>query len=314
MGVGMSDSWETWSSRRALAVREASRVLRQRDDAEDCAHDALLAALDRPELLDGARREEGWLTVVARRRAVDHIRRQTRAGALVHSFSDPDERLAPDFCDDIASRLAAQVLAEDIAELPPGTQSVLRQLAGGGTTADAALALGITKRSADSHLHRARRHLRDRWMSALAALTGAFALARRPARGAAVALVATPVALLLAVTQGPKAPPPPTYAAVVPAVGQPAPTTAERDLAAGTQAVAPAAMPIAAEVVDVPGRVHVPSRPVLRPTKRQVAGVEPAPRTSVTVTHTDDGEDTPPIEAVQRCLEQLTVSAAYVGC
>lgn len=290
-------------------------MLGRRDEAEDCAHDALLVALDRPELIDGARREEGWLAVVARRRAVDHIRRRTRAGALTHSFGDPDQRLAVDFSEDVVSRLAAQVLADDIRELPAATQSVLHHLAAGGTTADAAQALGITKRAADSHLHRARRHLRDRWMTALAALTGAFTLARRPARGAAVALAATPVALLLAVTQDPQAARPlGTQPTAVPAVGQPAPANAGREPAAKALPAAPAAGPGQVEPVDGPARVHAAGPSGSRRTTRQVAGVEAAPDTSVTVTHTDDGEDTPPLEAVQRCVEQLTVSATYVGC
>lgn len=307
----MSDSWETWSSRRALAVREAARVLGQRDDAEDCAHDALLVALDRPELLDNARREAGWITVVARRRAVDHIRRQARTAALSHSFGDPDQRLEPDFSDEVASRLTAQVLAEDIAELPAATQSVLRQLAAGGTTADAAQALGITKRSADSHLHRARRHLRDRWMSALAALTGAFTLARRPARGAVVALAATPVALLLAVAQEPQASALRTQPAGVPTIGHPAPTTVDRDLAVVPVATA-ATEP--AQAAQRPRSVEVASRPSTGPATREVAGVTAAPDTSVTVTHKDDGEDTPPLVAIQRCLDELTVSATFIGC
>ena len=290
-------------------------MLGQRDDAEDCAHDALLVALDRPELIDGARREEGWLAVVARRRAVDHIRRRTRAGALTHSFGDPDQRLASDFSDDVASRLAARVLADDIRELPEATQSVLQHLAAGGTTADAAQALGITKRSADSHLHRARRHLRDRWITALAALSSVFALARRPARGAAVALAATPVALLLAVTQDPQtATPLGTRPAGVPAVGQPALSAAEREPAAEARPAGPAVGTAAIETVDRPARVQVVSQPGARPTTRQVATVQPARDTSVTVTHTDDGEDTPPLETVERCLDQFTVSTTYVGC
>lgn len=304
----MSDSRETWSSRRALAVREATRVLGQRNDAEDCAHDALLAALQRPDSLDTARRQDGWITVVARRRSIDHIRRNRRNGALSHSFGDPDERLAPDFSDDIASRLTAQVLAEDIAELPPATQSVLRQLAAGGTTADAAQALGITKRSADSHLHRARRHLRERWLTALAALTGVFTLARRPARGAAVALAAVPVALLLAVAQEPQAPVLRTQPANVPAI---APTTVERD--PGALLVAAAATE-PSQAAHRPPDVEVASRSSAQPATREVAGVTPAPNTSVKVTHKDDGEDTPPLEAIQRCLDELTVNPTYVGC
>lgn len=309
----MSDSRETWSSRRALAVREATRVLGQRDDAEDCAHDALLVALDRPELLDSARREAGWIAVVARRRAIDHIRRKARTGALSHSFGDPDQRREPDFADDVASRLAAKALSEDIAELPAATQSVLRQLAAGGTTADAARALGITKRSADSHLQRARRHLGDRWMSALTALTGAFTLARRPARGAVVALAATPVALMLAVTQEPQSRALRTQPASVPAIGEPA-LTVERNPAVVAPLVAAAAEQVPTEAAPRPRSVEVANRPNTRSALREVVGVTPAPDTSVTVTHTGDGEDTPPVEAVQRCLDELTVSATYVGC
>lgn len=308
MGVEMSDSCETWSSRRALAVREATRVLGQRNDAEDCAHDALLAALNRPELLGTARRQEGLITVVARRRAIDHIRRNARTRALSHSFGDPDERLAHDFSDDIASRLTAQLLAGDIAELPEATQSVLRQLAAGGTTADAAQALGITKRSADSHLHRARRHLRDRWMAALAALTGAFTLARRPARGAAVALAATPVAFLLAVAPAPQAPALHTPTASVPAS---APTAVESG-PVSVRVAAAATKPV--QAVNRPRSIKVANRSSARPTTREVAGVTPAPGTSVKVMHKDGGEDTPPIEGIQHCLDDLTVSATYVGC
>jgi hypothetical protein len=144
-------------------------------------------------------------------------------------------------------------------------------------------------------------------------LTGAFALARRPARGAAVALAATPVALLLAVSQEPQVPELRTEPASVPAVRDAAPAKDEHEPAASKTGAGAVMERTPAKVARGPVSVAV-AGPPSAPATREVASVAPAPDTSVTVTHTDDGEDTPPLDAIQRCLDELTVSATYVGC
>lgn len=141
--------WHRW-------VRHCARVTGTREDAEDCVQDALVAALSkRVGEIDDV---EGWVATVSRRRAVDVVRhRAATKRALTRVGSDVD---AGDVADDVAARAEANWLAGRLGELPTTTAAVVRQLADGASLAEAAVELGLTYRSAESHVTRARRWAR----------------------------------------------------------------------------------------------------------------------------------------------------------
>ena len=304
---------QIWAKRRAVAVRAASRVLPGQRDAEDCAHDALVDVLVKKPDFEGVERPDAWVTTLAYRRAVDVVRQQRRAQTASFIRVLPDERLVPELADVVTERVAVQALMADLATLPEGTQAVLQQLATGRSTAEAALELGITKGAADSHLLRARRVLRERWALALSGLATVLAALRRPARSGVAVLATVPVALVLAVTQNPAAPAaatPPAAAATVAPDGPTAGPVAHRAERTAPAPGRPAQRPSAAAALAT----AIEPLPKAPPVARKVAAVEPAASTGVVVTHSDDGEETPPLEAVQRCLDEFVVTQQHVGC
>jgi RNA polymerase sigma factor (sigma-70 family) len=172
-------------------VRVCERVLGSREDAEDCASEALAQAY--AEGVGGVENVEAWLVAIAKRRAMDLLRRRARsrrqllrlASRCDVSDADPAERVA-----DEAEARWLSARADELLTAP--ARAVLRVVADGGSVNDAAHRLAMTRRSAESHLHRARLTLRAARV-AVPALAVAFARAvRRPAT-ASVALVGVAV-------------------------------------------------------------------------------------------------------------------------
>ncbi|MEU4742419.1 sigma-70 family RNA polymerase sigma factor [Actinosynnema sp. NPDC023658] len=161
----------------ATAVEQVIRRLRQqglsRADAEDCAHEALLALLIRQtdpnaEPIVTVR---AWLTSVAQRKLVDQARRAVlEQRTLAHprtavpAASDPAEI--------VSDRAFAGWLAQALDELPEDTRRVCRSVAAGASIDDIAARSGLTRRSVQSHLTRARSLLRHLAAGAAAALAG----------------------------------------------------------------------------------------------------------------------------------------------
>ena len=139
-------------------VRVCEPILASRDDAEDCASEALLTALDGAGL-SGVANAEAWLVTVAKRRAMDQLRRRVRHRSRLASVVEDDH--APDVAEGVADASEARWLRRHAAEtLTPAARTVLDVVVDGGSVDDAAARLGITRRSAEAHLHRARVSLR----------------------------------------------------------------------------------------------------------------------------------------------------------
>ncbi|MGH3979934.1 MAG: RNA polymerase sigma factor, partial [Pseudonocardiaceae bacterium] len=128
-----------------------------REDAEDAAHDALVAAIDTPQRPDS---ELAWLSTVARRREVDRVRRRTREHRVATSRpADPDPT-SVGLEEAVVDRAHASWLAASLTQLPSTTREVVDAVGAGMAPADVAHSMNLSPRSVESHLTRARRHLR----------------------------------------------------------------------------------------------------------------------------------------------------------
>jgi len=130
-----------------------------RAEAQDCVQDAVVALL----ATAGGHRlvsAEAWLTVASRRRLVDHARRARRERAALARVPAPVTDLARDPGETVADRALAQWLAHELAALPLTTRMVCALLTSGMTHRQTAAELGLTVRSVESHVRRARHCLR----------------------------------------------------------------------------------------------------------------------------------------------------------
>ncbi|MBA2303402.1 MAG: sigma-70 family RNA polymerase sigma factor [Acidobacteria bacterium] len=123
-------------------------------DADDLVQDVFLHAMTRLKDLREPSAFCGWLCVIARRRAVDHYRREP-----VHdSFTESEARDAsPELAAEASGALAA------IQTLPEAYRETLAlRLVGGLSGPEIAAATGLTPDSVRVNLHRGFRLLRDR--------------------------------------------------------------------------------------------------------------------------------------------------------
>lgn len=297
------DGPELFASWQAM-VRVCDRVLESRDDAEDCASDALLQAF--ADGMDDVENVEAWLVSVAKKRAFDVLRRRVRTRrqllrlASRHDVSDPDpaERVA----DEAEARWLSQ-RADELLTAP--ARAVLRVVAEGGSVNDAASTLAMTRRSAESHLHRARLMLRAARVAIPAFGVALVRAARRPATASSMVLVAG-VAVVAPVYLSPGTPERPNRTVVQPMMGEVTQVTPElgdvvsRTTSAGFGA-ASAGPRVVAGVRTTPAR------------KRDVANVT-TPRVIVDMGYQDRRGPDDPVGIVKDCLEHLEVSVEKIGC
>lgn len=286
---------------RNAAERACRHLVPSREDAEDCASEAITWALSHPESLQGVANVEGWLVTVARRKAIDMARdagRRQRCDGRLQSWEEPAH---PDHAEAVADRAeAAWVARRAEAALPARTHSVLSALSRGESVVEAADSLRLTPRAVESHLLRARRRMRTILTVAGAALGALAGGMRRGAPATApLALAAFSVALL--VHQGP--------------------TPAAPDGEASPRP--PAVVTLADDAVRLPAvRPHVASRTSLPQLRRAAVRSRPSatiaavetPAGPATVESVDRGGETGPVAAVMGCLDNLTVSPEMIGC
>ncbi|GAA2783811.1 RNA polymerase sigma factor [Crossiella cryophila] len=191
--------------RLAAATRQAVVRIRaagaSKEQAEDCVQDAVV------DLLAGAHRTpverpEAWLTTVSRRRFVDQLRRRRREQTAL-ARSDAQTRITgSDPSEAIADRDQARWMAAALDELPSTTREVVQRAGAGLSHQQIAAELGLSARSVESHLTRARRLLRR--LAAAAVLPACLAagglwrwLGAGKLAGVKVALTAVSVPLAL---------------------------------------------------------------------------------------------------------------------
>ncbi|MEU7061433.1 sigma-70 family RNA polymerase sigma factor [Streptomyces sp. NPDC046197] len=151
------DRWQRMWSHREQLLKVARRRSMSPEDAEDAVHEAMLRAAERPDLDD--ERLGAWLTTVTMRLCVDRYRQVNREAqvrtspTLVAPGPVPVEEAV---CD----RAEARWLAVRSGELPARQAEALRLKSEDLDVGQVAVRMGLSYRTVESLLARARRTLR----------------------------------------------------------------------------------------------------------------------------------------------------------
>ncbi|MFE0253291.1 sigma-70 family RNA polymerase sigma factor [Streptomyces sp. NPDC059010] len=162
------ERWQRMWSHREQLLKVARRRSMSAEDAEDAVHEAMLRAAERPDLDD--QRLAAWLTTVTMRLCVDRYRQVNREAEV--RTSPPLVAPGPVPVDEaVCDRAEAKWLAVRSGELPARQAEALRLKSQDLDVGQVAVRMGLSYRTVESLLARARRTLRQ----SLAATLG-FAL------------------------------------------------------------------------------------------------------------------------------------------
>lgn len=150
--------WERMWSHREQLLKVARRRSMSREDAEDAVHEAMLRAAERPDLDD--ERLAAWLTTVTMRLCVDRHRQVSRE-AEVHTSPTLVAPGPVPVDEAVCDRAEARWLAVRSGELPARQAEALRLKSQDLDVAQVAVRMGLSYRTVESLLARARRTLRD---------------------------------------------------------------------------------------------------------------------------------------------------------
>jgi RNA polymerase sigma factor (sigma-70 family) len=184
-----------WSHREHL-LKVARRRSMSLEDAEDAVHEAMLRAAERPDLDD--ERLAAWLTTVTMRLCVDRHRQVSREAevhrspVLVAPGPAPVEEVV---CD----RAEAKWLAVRSGELPARQAEALRLKSEDLDVSQVAVRMGLSYRTVESLLARARRTLRNSLAGTLGLVLFLSGRGRPRAGGHAQAVAVASTAATLAV-------------------------------------------------------------------------------------------------------------------
>ncbi|MFP1630060.1 sigma-70 family RNA polymerase sigma factor [Streptomyces sp. 5K101] len=189
---GEAERWQRiWGHREAL-LRVARRRSASPEDAEDAVHEAMVRAMERPELDD--ERLGGWLTTVTMRLCVDRHRQVARE-AEVHQRA---ARGLPGYVtveDGVCDRAEAHWLTRRGREELPGRQAeALGLQVQGLELGQIAQRMGLSYRAVQSLLARARKTLRGVLAGTLAVLLWPWRGSRSTGVGGGVPAGAAPLA------------------------------------------------------------------------------------------------------------------------
>ncbi|MGW1525166.1 sigma-70 family RNA polymerase sigma factor [Streptomyces sp. NPDC002159] len=149
--------WQRMWSHREQLLKVARRRSMSQEDAEDAVHEAMLRAAERPDLDD--ERLGAWLTTVTMRLCVDRYRqvnREAEVGRLPTLVAPGPVPVEEAVCD----RAEAKWLAVRSGELPVRQAEALRLRSEDLDVSQVAVRMGLSYRTVESLLARARRTLR----------------------------------------------------------------------------------------------------------------------------------------------------------
>ncbi|TVZ92351.1 RNA polymerase sigma factor [Streptomyces sp. BK340] len=190
------ERWQRMWSHREQLLKVARRRSMSLEDAEDAVHEAMLRAAERPELDD--ERLGAWLTTVTMRLCVDRHRQVHRESEV--SGSPTLHAPGPVPVDEaVCDRAEAKWVAVRSGELPGRQAEALRLKSEDLDVSQVAVQMGLSYRTVESLLARARRTLRASLAGTLGVVL--FLLRRGRPRGAgkAQAAAVTSTAATLAV-------------------------------------------------------------------------------------------------------------------
>ncbi|MDQ1049680.1 sigma-70 family RNA polymerase sigma factor [Streptomyces sp. V4I2] len=190
------DRWQRMWSHREHLLRVARRRSMSLEDAEDAVHEAMLRAAERPGLDE--ERLAAWLTTVTMRLCVDRYRQVNREAevrtspTLIAPGPVPVDEVV---CD----RAEAKWLAGRSGELPARQAEALRLRSEDLDVGQVAVRMGLSYRTVESLLARARRTLRNSLAATLGFALFLIGRGQPRAGGKAQAVAAASTAATLAV-------------------------------------------------------------------------------------------------------------------
>ncbi|MFF4214065.1 sigma-70 family RNA polymerase sigma factor [Streptomyces sp. NPDC001796] len=191
------DRWKRMWSHREHLLKVARRRSMSPEDAEDAVHEAMLRAAERPDLDD--ERLAAWLTTVTMRLCVDRYRQVNREAEVRTSPTLLTPGPVP-VDEAVCDRAEARWLAVRSGELPARQAEALRLKSEDLDVGQVAVRMGLSYRTVESLLARARRTLRASLAGTLGAVL--FLLGRGRPRGAGkaqtVAVTSTAATLVVA--------------------------------------------------------------------------------------------------------------------
>ncbi|MFF3904569.1 sigma-70 family RNA polymerase sigma factor, partial [Streptomyces sp. NPDC001848] len=191
------DRWKRMWSHREHLLKVARRRSMSLEDAEDAVHEAMLRAAERPDLDD--ERLGAWLTTVTMRLCVDRYRQVNRE-AEVHTSPTLLTPGPVPVDEAVCDRAEARWLAVRSGELPARQAEALRLKSEDLDVGQVAVRMGLSYRTVESLLARARRTLRASLAGTLGIVL--FLLGRGRPRGVgkaqAVAVTSTAATLVVA--------------------------------------------------------------------------------------------------------------------
>ncbi|MER6067906.1 sigma-70 family RNA polymerase sigma factor [Streptomyces sp. NPDC001817] len=194
--VAADERWRRMWSHREQLLKVARRRSMSQEDAEDAVHEAMLRAAERPDLDD--ERLGAWLTTVTMRLCVDRYRQVNREAevgrrpTLVAPGPVPVEEAV---CD----RAEARWLAVRSGELPARQAEALRLKSEDLDVSQVAVRMGLSYRTVESLLARARRTLRASLAGTLGLVLFLIGHGRPRGGGKVQAVAVTSTAATLAV-------------------------------------------------------------------------------------------------------------------
>ncbi|WP_369258339.1 RNA polymerase sigma factor [Streptomyces sp. R35] len=190
------DRWERMWSHREHLLKVARRRSMSPEDAEDAVHEAMLRAAERPDLDD--ERLGGWLTTVTMRLCVDRYRQVNREAEVHRSPTLAAPGPVP-VDEAVCDRAEAKWLAVRSGELPGRQAEALRLKSEDLDVGQVAVRMGLSYRTVESLLARARRTLRNSLAGTLGLALFLWGRGKLRAGGHAQAVAVTSTAATLVV-------------------------------------------------------------------------------------------------------------------
>lgn len=190
------ERWERMWGHREQLLKVARRRSMSQEDAEDAVHEAMLRAAERPDLDD--ERLGAWLTTVTMRLCVDRYRQVHREAEVRTSPTLAAPGPAP-VEEAVCDRAEARWLAVRSGELPARQAEALRLKSLDLDVGQVALHMGLSYRTVESLLARARRTLRNSLAGTLGLALFLCCRGRLRTVGKAQAVAAASTAATLAV-------------------------------------------------------------------------------------------------------------------